>query len=154
MRKIAAVLMVLIAPVVLLAGSDANQNHVVQLVAPQNVTPELSITGTAIDVSSYKGNAMFLAAVAGSLDNGRTNTFTVQHSTTGSTGWNTVTNLAGTALAFSITGTNLPYGACTNYPCDTGRLRKYVRGIVTRTGGADVNTNGAALYMIAPMKSE
>ena len=137
-----------------LAGfaQDANRMFPVTLLPPQVVAAANTATGTAVDVASYKGNASFVALADHTLDATRTNVFTVQHGAATTGAWSTVTNLAGTALTYTITGSGtVSRGTSEILPCDLGRLKKYVRVTASRTDGG---TNGVAFYMIAPMKSE
>jgi len=108
-----------------------------------------TITGSAVDVSAYKGNAAFEFHCGSPINEATafTNVVTIQHSANGSTGWATVTNLAGTALVVTDTGAT---GQTTTIPCDMSRLHKYVRALSVQTG--DVAPVGVTL--VAPMKSE
>jgi hypothetical protein len=106
-------------------------------------------TGSAVDIGAYKGNATFLIDCGNPINESAafTNVVTIQHSTTGSTGWTTVTNLAGTALVVTDTGAT---GQQTTIPCDLSRCHKYIRAISVQQN--DVAPVGVTL--IAPMKSE
>ena len=147
-------ILAILAAIVPLAGLayDANQMFPVILVQPQDVIVAQVATGTAVNVSAYKGNAMILALAEKSQTVGRTNTFTVQHSTTGTSGWTTLTNTAGTACVISITGTNTTAGVATSVGCDLARAHIYVRGLAS--GAGTPQTNGVSLILIAPMKSK
>ena len=151
MSKMIAVVVAVLLPLFAF-GEDANRMKYVLLLPPVNLIEEMTSTGTAINVAAYKGNASFGVLAQNSTGSGRTNTITIQHSTTGTNLWNTVTNLAGSALVFSVTGTNTVLGVSSNLPCDLARFRVYVRALAAQAGTAD--TNAVAVYMVAPMKSE
>jgi hypothetical protein len=100
-------------------------------------------------VSAYKGNAAFLFELGNPINESTafTNVVTIQHSANGSTGWTTVTNLAGTAMVVTDTGAD---GQTTTLACDLSRLRKYIRAVSVQQN--DVAPVGVTL--VAPMKSE
>jgi len=108
-----------------------------------------TITGTGVDVAVYKGNATFLVACGGALNESAsyTNTVTIQHSTALGSGYTTVTNLAGTDGVLSLVGAT---GSVQEFACDLGRLHKYVRAVSVQQN--DVGSVGVTL--VAPMKSE
>ena len=108
-----------------------------------------TITGSAVDVSAYKGNATIVSAMGGAVNEaaGYTNTVTIQHSANGSTGWATITNLAGTAATETVVGAT---GEVDTYPIDLSRLHKYVRAVSVQQH--DVGSVGVIL--VAPQKSE
>lgn len=132
-------------------AQDANLMKYVQIY-PAYFTTNASADGAAVDIAAYKGNATFVAAV-GKCDttNAYTATITFAHSANGSTGWSTLTNLAGTAGTVTIAAsTNSP--AIGTFAIDLARCHKYVRASMAQTP-AD---NGAAVaaILVAPMKSE
>jgi len=150
MKRIFKVAM--LAALLPLAGlaQDANQMWPVILVSPQDLIQSQAATGMAVDVANYQGNSAFIATVEKSQTVGRTNLFTVQHSTTGTSGWKTLTNTVGTACVITITGTNTTAGYTSSVACDLAKAHKYIRGIACQAGTP--NTNGVGLILLAPVK--
>ena len=112
-------------------------------------TAAQTITGSAVDVSAYKGNAAFVFECGSPVNEATnfSNIVTVQHSTNGAANWQAITNLAGTAVAVTDTGST---GQTATRAYDLGRARKYIRAV-------SVQTNDAAsigVTLVAPMKSE
>jgi hypothetical protein len=151
MKKILGMMIVgsvmMIAFAYQVVAQDANRQHYVQILGAQTVAAT-SVTGTAVDVSAYKGNARFLLATGASTINGYTGTVSVVHSTTSTGTYTTVTNLAGTAVSVTKTSTNS--AAVDGVACDLSRVHKYVKAIAVIAN----DTNEVAVIMAAPMKSE
>jgi len=144
MKKVLAVMFACVVAGVVYAGNDANLMHYVGLLS----TKAGAATGSAVDVSQYKGNATFVVAWGVGTDTNHTGSVTIQHCATSGGTYTTVTNLAGTA------GVMTTAGAVANevdtFACDLGRLHKYVKAVHAAEGSA---TNGVAVMMVAPMKS-
>jgi hypothetical protein len=108
-----------------------------------------TITGSAVDVSAYKGNATIVTTMGGAVNEaaGYTNTVTIQHATASTGTWSTVTNLAGTAATETVVGAT---GEVDTYPIDLGRLHKYIRAVSVQQNDA----GSVGVTLVAPMKSE
>ncbi len=122
---------------------DANQLHYVEILPVQSA----AATGSAVDVSAYKGNATFL--VAHGAESSATNylqTVTLQHAAASS--YSTITNLAASAGVSTLSGTNA--AKVVEFACDLGRLHKNVRAVVTQANA----TNAVGVILVAPMKSQ
>jgi hypothetical protein len=133
-----------------LLAADANQMKYVEILPATALTNTQTKTGSAVDVSSYKGNAtvVVLAGVPITSKGNYSNAITIQHSITGTNNWSTLTNTAGTAGVITHTG-NSSSGADT-FSIDMARVRKYMRAVsvATNDGGS------VSVLLVAPMKSE
>lgn len=108
-----------------------------------------TITGSGTDIAAYKGNAT-LWIQGGAPVNEATNfsnVITFQHATASTGTFSTVTNLAGAAASFTLTGSS---AITTNYPIDLSRLHQYVRVVSVQTNDAA----SVSATLIAPMKSQ
>lgn len=108
-----------------------------------------TITGSAVDRAAYKGNATVWIQTGVPLNSAAafTNIVTFQHAEAATGTWTTVTNLAGTAGAFTLTGAS---AQTQQFAIDLARLHRYIRA-------TSVQKNDAAsvgVTLIAPMKSE
>ena len=130
-------------------GDDTAMVGDAVLVVESARASEQTITGSAVDVAAYKGNATFVFECGSPVNESAafTNIVTIQHSANGSTAWATCTNLAGTAMVVTDTGAT---GQTATLPMDLSRLRKYVRAVSVQYN--DVAPVGVTL--VAPMKSE
>ena len=126
-------------------ATDANQMHYVQLVPPKDT---ISVTGSSVDVSAYKGNAILLAEFETSTEAGYTGVVTFATSATGST-WNTITNIEGTAAVITKIG-GFTNSTPDSISVDSGRLSKYIRASVSQPGA---ETNAVSAIAVFPMKS-
>lgn len=144
-----AVMAAAIVPVVAMA-QDATRMNIELLAQPYPVGAGTSYTSPALSVAAYKGNCVLSVAAQQSATAGRTNTVTIQHATTAGGTYNTLTNINGTAMVFTITGTNGVSGVVSNLYCGSDRMRAFLRAVVSQ----NVDTNSVAAYFIAPMKSE
>jgi hypothetical protein len=125
-------------------ATDANQLSYVALLP----TVTNSVTGSAVDIAVYKGNAAMVVNWSASGDSSYTGTVTLTHSTASGGTYTTVTNTAGTAGVLTSTGTNS--GSVATFPIDLGRLHKYVKVVA-----AQVNvSNAVGVVLAAPMKSQ
>ena len=106
-----------------------------------------TITGRAIDIAAYKGNATLYVQTGAPMLSATsyTNLVTFQHATASTGTWVTVTNLAGTVGSFTATAADTD-----QYAIDLARLNRYVR--VTAVQKNDAGSVNAIL--VAPMKSE
>jgi len=147
MKKFVAILILGCVAMLAYAGSDANQLFYVSLLPVQTVSAT-SVTGTAVDVSSYKGNAAFVFSTGASTVNGYTGVVTVTHCATSGGTYITVTNLAGTALVVTKTSTNS--AAVNTVACDLARLHKYVKVVAAVAN----DTNEVAVVLVAPMQAQ
>lgn len=145
MKKIAILALALVAAQLAFGQSDANQMKYVQILAP---TASLSTTGSAVNVSAYKGNAT-LAVQMSPYIAAATCTVTIAHASATTGTWYTVTNTAGTAATFSQVGPATT--AVQTVSIDMARLKPYVRAVVLQSGE---DTNSVSALLIAPMKSE
>jgi len=144
-KKIAILALALVAAQLAFGQSDANQMKYVQILAP---TASLSTTGSAVNVSAYKGNAT-LAVQMSPYIAAATCTVTIAHASATTGTWYTVTNTAGTAATFSQVGPATT--AVQTVSIDMARLKPYVRAVVLQSGE---DTNSVSALLIAPMKSE
>lgn len=145
-RIIAAVAFVaLFAGIGIAFGADANQMKYVQILAP---TASLSTTGSAVNVSAYKGNAA-LAVQFSSGAIAATATVTFAHASASTGTWSTVTNTAGTACI--VTQTGPATNDVQTVSIDTARLKPYLRAVLLQSGE---DTNTVSAFFVAPMKSE
>lgn len=131
-------------------AQDATQMKVQLLSQPYAVGAGTSYTSQPLSVAAYKGNCLLSVAAAQSATAGRTNTVTIQHATTSTGSYSTLTNINGTAMVFTITGTNGVSGVVSNLPCGSDRMHAFLRSVTSQ----NVDTNAVAVYFIAPMKSE
>lgn len=144
---VGCLLAVLLAP--LARGQDANAMHYLELY-PLYVTTGAHTNSTTdgINISAYKGNAvvacMFGAGTVGTV----TSSVTMVHCATTNGTYATVTNLAGSAVAFTHVGAAA--AELETARIELSRLSKYVRVVVNH--GED--TNGVSVVLIAPMKSQ
>jgi len=109
-----------------------------------------TITGSAVDIAAYKGNATILCAMGGAVNEaaGYTNTVTIQMATNSAfSNAITITNLAGTAAIETVVGST---GEVDTYPIDLSRCLRYIRAVSVQQH--DVGSVGVTL--VAPMKSE
>lgn len=126
-------------------GADANQMKYVQILAP---TASLSTTGSAVNVSAYKGNAAIGVQFSSSAI-ASTGTVTIYHAPAATGLYVRVTNTAGTAA--TITQTGPATNDVQTYSIDLARLHPYVRAVLSQSGE---DTNTVSVFMVAPMKSE
>lgn len=127
-------------------AQDANRMSYVTVLQPSAVDGD----GIVQDIAAYKGNATFVVTF-GAGAAAYTNTVTLSHATTSGGTYKTITNIVGTVAAITTTiGTN--ENTIVTYPCDLGRLSKYVKATVSRN--ANTNTASAtSVILVAPMKS-
>jgi len=147
MNRFASVAVAAIVAAGALFGADANQMHYVQVLNPSDTA---AVTGSAVDVAAYKGNATFAVECGVSAIAGNTNIVTLTHCTTSSGTYSTVTNTAGTAVCVTRTGafTNT---APDTVSIDSARLHRYVKGTVSQPGKY---TNVVSAVLIFPMKAQ
>lgn len=124
---------------------DANQMNYVELLPAQATA---AVTGSVVNVSAYKGNAAFVFSVGATTATNYSASVTVKHCTTTNGTFTTVTNLAGTAVAKTVSGATS--GSVTAVPCDLGRLHSFVKVFVSQSG----NTNEVGAMLVAPMKAQ
>ncbi len=144
MKKIAILALALVAAQLAFGQSDANQMKYVQILAP---TASLSTTGSAVNVSAYKGNAAIGVQFSSSAI-ASTGTVTIYHAPAATGLYVRVTNTAGTAA--TITQTGPATNDVQTYSIDLARLHPYVRAVLSQSG----DTNTVSVFMVAPMKSE
>ena len=143
MKKLISIMTVCAA---VFAMADAGLNSYVQLVNPSDTA---TITGTGVDISAYKGNAVLLAEFETSTTAGYTGIVTFAHSANNSS-WATITNINGTACVLTKTGafTNTAPSSIT---VDSGRLKKYIRASVSQPGA---NTNAVSAMAVFTFKAQ
>ena len=145
MKKILSILAIAALVPVIGFAQDANRMKYVQLLAP---VAAASSSNSAVDISSYKGNATFLAQFAPATEAGSVSTVTLKHSATAGGAYVTCTNIDGTACV--ITQTGPATNAAQTVSIDLARLHAYVRAYTAHT----TQTNAVSAMLIAPMKSE
>jgi len=136
-----------------LHAGDANQMHYVYLGTSQNTNA--TTTGTAVDISAYKGNGTFVFSRGDSTVTNQAVTVTIQHSAVlNFATYATVTNISGTAGVMTFgTGTSVSSGSgVLTFPCDTGRLRKYVRAVYAQS--VPDESAPVSVLFVAPFKSQ
>lgn len=137
-----------------LFAADANQMFYVTLLPPSSSTAT-NTTGEIFDLSAYKGNGTFIASVGTASAPNQMTTVTITHSTDAAFSTSaTVTNLQGVAGVMANTvGATTTNGVLTSqFACDTARLHKYVRAVVTQSL-ADESAPVSVLF-VAPMKAQ
>lgn len=143
MKKI--ITLAMLAACAVAVAQDANRMNYVQLINP---VVDDALDGPAVDVSKYKGNAVFLAEWATNTATGHVASVTLQTSAASTSGWHTVTNINAEAVKATKTGayTNT---APDRVLIDSNRLKKYVRAVVAQTG----STNAVSAMIVFPMVS-
>jgi hypothetical protein len=135
-------------------AADANLMKYVQVLAPSSST-NASVTGSAVDISAYKGNACFVVNTGTASATNMTVVITLEHSAAENfaTAY-TITNLAGTVGTVSVFNnlTAASSVAQNTYPIDLGRLKKYVRAKYTQSL-AD-HSVPVSVTLVAPSKAE
>lgn len=132
-------------------AADANLMKYVQIY-PAYFTTNQVVDGAAVDIAAYKGNATFVAAVGNcATTNAYSCVVTFAHSANGTTGWSTITNLAGTVGTVTIAASTNS-AAIGTFAIDLARLHKYVRASISQTPAE--NGASVAAILVAPMKSE
>ena len=137
-----------------LSAQDANRMFYVTLLPPTSST-NTTTTGDIFDLSAYKGNGTFIASVGTATASNQLTTVTITHSTNSAFATSaTVTNISGVAGVMANTvGLTTTNGVLTSqFACDTGRLHRYVRAVVTQSL-ADESAPVSVLF-VAPMKSQ
>lgn len=143
-NRIAMALVGLVGICSVALATDANLMKYLTLLG----TSSASETGSAVDVSAYKGNATIVINWATGSEATYTGTVTIAHCATSGGTYSTITNLAGVAAVKTCTG--IKTNQLDTYAVDLGALHKYVK--VT---AAHVNaTNAVGVVLVAPMKSE
>lgn len=142
---IAALLAAVLLPCAAFA-SDANLMKYVQLLSP---AASAATTSTAVNVSSYKGNASFVVSF-GPATEAVTSTVTLVHSATSTGTYVTVTNIADTALVATQTGPTT--SAVQTVAIDLARVHPFVKVIVAQATTNQIPPVSAVL--VAPMKAE
>lgn len=128
---------------------DANQMHYVELFPLYEHTGAYTNSTTdGIDVSTYKGNAVVVCSFGAGTVGSVTSSVTLVHCATTNGTYTTVTNLSGSAVAFSHVGAEA--AETDTAKIELSRVHKYFRVIANH--GAD--TNAAAVWLVAPMKSQ
>ena len=135
-------------------GRDANQMKYVRLLEPTYST-NATVTGSAVDISTYKGNAcvVFMSGTASATN--QNITFTLQHSTdSGFSSPETVTNINASAGVATVTGGDATTNTIvtSTYSIDTARLHKYLR--VVRVQSLANQVAPCSVLFVAPMKAE
>jgi len=147
MKKIICLFAALVITGAVAFALDANQMKYVLLYNADNGIGG-DTTGPVTDVSVYKGNAAFAVAFGTAATAGNTNTATIKHCATTNGTFVTATNINGTAVKVQVVGAAA--SSLNTVACDLGRLNKYIRAEVE----FNAETNGCAVWMVAPMKSE
>lgn len=135
-------------------GADANRMFYVTLLPPSDST-NATTTGSIFDLSAYKGNGTFIASVGAATASNQITTVTITHSTNAAFSTSaTVTNINDVAGVMANTaGLTTTNGVLTSqFACDTGRLHRYVRAVVTQSL-ADQSAPVSVMF-VAPFKSE
>ena len=135
-------------------AQDANRMHYETLLPPTSST-NATITGEIFDLSAYKGNATFIASVGAASASNQLTTVTISHSSSSTFATSaTVTNINAVAgvMANSVGLTTTNGVQTAFFACDTGRLRRYVRAVVTQSL-ADHSAPVSVMF-VAPMKSQ
>lgn len=108
----------------------------------------VDLTGTAVDVATFKGNGTVVVTWGTASDAAYTGTVTVAHCTTVDGTYTTVTNLAGTVGA--MTNVGVTTNEVDTFAVDFGALHKYMQVSV-----AHLNvSNNVAAVIVSPMKSQ
>lgn len=136
--------LLVISPLLAIAGGDANQNSYVGLLTPTS-TPA---TNAAVGIAAYKGNATIAVLWGTAVGAGHTGTVTITHSTTAGGTYSTVTNLAGTAGVLTCTGVTT--NEVDTFPIDLGACHAFIKVAYTCN---TIATNTASAVLIAPMTS-
>jgi hypothetical protein len=143
MKKFAVIALTLLPA--LAFAQDANRMKYVELLKP---TSAASSSNSAVDVSAYKGNAAFVVQFAPATEAACVSSVTLKHSATAGGAYVTVTNIDGTACAFSQTGPATT--AVQTVSIDLARVHPYVRAYTAHT----TQTNALSALLVAPMKAE
>ena len=128
---------------------DANQMFYVEIYPAQTATgTTTNKSADGVDIAAYKGNAVVACSIGAGTMATITNTVTMSHCATTNGTYVTVTNLAGTAVAFTHAGTGT--ASLQTKRIELDRLNAYVRVVAANS----TDTNVVSVVLIAPMKSQ